>query len=120
LAATQPPLALQVEVEMVPLVHVPGPHTVFAGTLQVPAPSQLSLLQAETLAVHSLFGSVFAVAKTHEPPVGSTTWHSAHDETDAHSFPFWLCTQFIVVHSSGPAQAEPLALRRVQLVPPEQ
>jgi hypothetical protein len=59
---TQLPLVLQVALEMVPLLQPLVPHEVLAGTLHVPAPSQLSLLQLGTLAVHSLFGSLPALA----------------------------------------------------------
>jgi hypothetical protein len=52
--------------------------------------------------------------------VGSTTWQSPHEETDAHSLPLCPWTQFPVVHSSGAPQPVPFAFLGEQVLPPAQ
>jgi hypothetical protein len=56
-----------------PAAQLLPPHDVLTGALHVPEPSQLSTLQVATLAVHSDFGSVPAVANTHDVPAALIT-----------------------------------------------
>jgi hypothetical protein len=120
IAVTQLPELLQVYVVWVPAAQVVVPQATPAPALQVPAPSQLSLLQPETLAVHSFFGSVPAVALTHAEPAALITWQVGQEATPAHSFCVWPWTQAPLRHSSFAAQAVPLAFWATQLVPPTQ
>jgi hypothetical protein len=67
-------------------VHTGALQTVPAGTVpQLPEPLQLFWWQSVRL--HSFFGSVPAVAFTHEVPVASTTWHVGHEGTAAQRIP---------------------------------
>lgn len=93
----------------IPLAQLLAPHEVLTGALQVPEPSQLSTLQVATLAVHSDFGSVPEVAKTHEVPAALITWHGGHEATTAQREPACAWTQLLDRHWVPVLHTEPFA-----------
>jgi hypothetical protein len=102
--------SVSVETPLV-VAHELAPQLVLSATLQLPEPLQLSPLQPDTLAAHSFFGSLPAVALMHVMPVGSTTWQSGQGASveAAHTFCDCPCRQLPEMHWPGRVQGAPLA-----------